>query len=277
MSEKQLILKCDSEISSLFKGLEGWEYSELKRDIEANGVKTPIIIAENGIIVDGYTRHKIWTELGRYPWDIPHEIRHYDTREEMIQDAITLNVLRRHLNSAQRAYFATKHLLPEERKKAEKRQKAGVDLSEKFRKGRAVDITAKKVGLSGRTLEKAERVFKDAPEKTRRRVLDGKQSIDNAFQDLERASAHEKSLAESGLTSEEFDRMDKKHKSRAKEEKERATLVSYYGNSAIDDVFRRMKVTSFETRRKYMLKYIMRLHEQAPEELRKSIIRRLEF
>lgn len=279
MSEKQLILKRDSEISSLFKGLEGWEYSELKRDIEANGVKTPIIIAENGIIVDGYTRHKIWTELGSYPWDIPHEIRHYDTREEMIQDAINLNVLRRHLNNAQRAYFATRHLLPKEKNKAEQRKKAGVDLSPDLDEGsgRAYELAAKKVGLGKTTLRKAERVFKEVTDKTRRRVLDGKQSIDNAFQELERASAHEKSLAESGLTSEEFDRMDKKHKSRAKEEKERATLVSYYGNGAIDDVFRRMRVTSFETRKKYLQLYVVRLHEQAPEELKRDIIGRLEF
>lgn len=89
--------------------------------------------------------------------------------------------------------------------------------------------------------------------------------------------AHEKSLAEIGLTSEEFARMDKEHKARAKAEKERTTLVSFYGVGAFDSVMNRMKVTGFEVRKKYMQRYVMRLHAQAPEDLKREIIKRLEY
>lgn len=288
MSDAQLILRRDPELSSLFKELKGWEYNELKRDIEENGVKTPIIVADDGTIIDGYTRHKIWGELGFYPWDIPYEIRHYDTREEMIQDAITLNVLRRHLGRNQRAYFAMTYLLPKEKKKAEKRvggrpkkgENPPADLqedSDKPHTREAYTRAAKQVGLSGRTLRKAERVFKEAPDKTRRKVLTDQLSIDKVFQDLERESAHEKALAETGLTSEEFDRWDKQRKKNVKSDKEQQTLIDFYGVGAINDVFMRMKVTSFETRRKYMQRYVMRLHAKAPEDLKRHIIGGLEY
>ncbi len=279
MSEKQLIFKIDPEISSLFKEMTGWEYDALKKDIEEHGVKVQIIVADDGNIVDGNTRYKIWRELGNYPWDIPHEIRHYETREEMIQDAITLNVMRRHLNTAQRAYFATRYLLPKEKKEAEQRKKAGVDLSPDLDEGsgRAYELAAKMVGLGKTTLRKAEKVFKEAPDKTRRKVLTGKVSIDKAFQDLERASDHAKALAETGLTQEEHDSWKKERKKNLKAEKERQTLIDFYGVGAINDVFLRMKVTGFETRKKYMQRYVMRLHAQAPEDLKREIIERLEY
>jgi len=75
----------------------------------------------------------------------------------------------------------------------------------------------------------------------------------------------------------EYDRMEKQQNKNVKAEKERVMLVSYYGNGAIDDVFRRMKVTGFDTRKKYMQRYVMRLHEQASEELKRDIIGRLEY
>lgn len=88
---------------------------------------------------------------------------------------------------------------------------------------------------------------------------------------------HEKALAETGVSQEEYDRMEKQQNKNVKAEKERVMLVSYYGNGAIDDVFRRMKVTGFDTRKKYMQRYVMRLHEQASEELKRDIIGRLEY
>lgn len=105
----------------------------------------------------------------------------------------------------------------------------------------------------------------------------GKAPTSREIKKMHKSVSHEKSLAETGVTPEEYERMDRKHKKRVKEEKERVTLVSFYGNSAIDDVFRRLKVTSFDTRKMYMQKYVMRLHEQAPEELKMHIIGRLEF
>ncbi len=89
--------------------------------------------------------------------------------------------------------------------------------------------------------------------------------------------AHEKSLAETGMSDEEFDRMDKQHKKNVKANKEWQTLVDYYGSGALDDVFRRMKVTGFEVRKKYMQRYVMRLNAKASPELKREIIGRLEF
>ena len=283
MTKKQIIFKIDPEISSLFLEMEmsDWEYDALKKDIEENGVKVPIIVADDGTIVDGNKRRAIWGELGRFPMDLPHEIRHYNTREEMLEDAITLNVKRRHLNAAQRAYFATRHTLPKEKKAAKERRtrkpKDSVPADLQEQTGETYDIVAKKFGLGGRTLRKAERVFKEAPEKMRRNVLKGKVSIDKAFKDLERKSAQEKSLAESGLTAEEHEKWKKQRKKDLKSSKERNTLLDLYGVGIFDSVFMRMKVSSFATRKKYLLKYVQRLHARAPEELKIRIIEGLEY
>lgn len=89
--------------------------------------------------------------------------------------------------------------------------------------------------------------------------------------------SREKSLAKEGLSKEEFERMDREHKKRVKADKEQETLISFYGVGAINDVFLRMKVKSFDTRKKYMQRYVMRLHDQAPEDIRRHIIGRLEY
>jgi len=194
LSDKQFIFKIDPDLSQLFKELSGWDYQQLKEDIRQNGIKIPIMVSEDGTIVDGYQRRRAWMELGRYPFDIPKIVKHYDSREEMIQDAITLNILRRHLNRGQRAYFATKYLLPQEKEKAEERMLAGIkdpspDLDEGS--GRAYELAGKKVGLGKTTLRKAERVFKESNEEKKQNVLKGKLSIDKAYQDLERKDKHE--------------------------------------------------------------------------------------
>lgn len=89
--------------------------------------------------------------------------------------------------------------------------------------------------------------------------------------------AHEKSLAETGMTPEEYDRMDKQHKKNVKANKEQETLISFYGVGAINDVMMRIKVTGFDTRKKYMQRYVQRLHARAPDELKREIIERLEY
>lgn len=40
------------------------DYNELKRDIEQNGMKQPILVLNDGRIVNGYKRYQIAQELG---------------------------------------------------------------------------------------------------------------------------------------------------------------------------------------------------------------------
>lgn len=190
-------MKIDPQILGLFEELTGWNYEELKKDIRKNGIKVPIIIGvvegeDEETLVDGHQRSQIWQELGRDPAEIPKEIKSYASREEMIRDAIAINILRRHLTTGQRAYFATKYLLPIENKRARERMLRGrADPTQKIGEGHteAVEIVGSQVGLSGETIRQAQKVFKEAPEKVVQEVLRGKKSVTRAFKDIKRKEA----------------------------------------------------------------------------------------
>ncbi len=200
-----LKIKIDPELSTLFENLRGWDYDELKKDIELNGIRIPIEVAEDGTLIEGHQRYRVWTELGRDPADIPMNVKHYASRKAMKDTAITLNILRRHLNNAQRAWIALTHYLPEEKEKAEKRvggrPKKGEkppagkqEVSDKPHTREAYTRAAEHVGLSGRTLRKAEEIFTKSPEKLTDEILKEQKTINSAYNELRivenRAAAH---------------------------------------------------------------------------------------
>lgn len=81
------------------------EYEALKADIEERGVLVPVEVDETGAILDGHHRVKAWQELrseGANITDYPRLIRRGLTEEQKRNHARSLNVLRRHLSSAQR-------------------------------------------------------------------------------------------------------------------------------------------------------------------------------
>lgn len=74
------------------------EYQELKEDIIAHGVLVPIIVDEEGNIIDGHHRAKVCEELG-LEW--PLVVKAFDSEEEKQAVAIGLNLKRRQLSPEQ--------------------------------------------------------------------------------------------------------------------------------------------------------------------------------
>lgn len=74
------------------------EYADLKADIAEHGVLVPVLINDDGTIIDGHHRIEIARSLGIY---CPYEIKTYDEAEARTL-AVTLNTHRRHLNQAQK-------------------------------------------------------------------------------------------------------------------------------------------------------------------------------
>lgn len=190
--ERNPLPRIDTDISELFQAISGWNYEELKNDIAKNGVRIPIELADDGTVIDGHQRLKAWLELGKEISEIPVRIRTYESRLEKTNTAIKLNLIRRHLNNAQRAWMAYKHYLEEERKRARERQTTKSGRSEKLHPdicqegdGEAFDLAAKKVGLSGRTLRRAASVFDHAPFELVELVLKGKVSINRAYKNVQ--------------------------------------------------------------------------------------------
>lgn len=75
------------------------EYQELKADIAKNGVVVPVLVDEDGNIIDGHNRVQIAKELG-----IPYPVEMRDDLDDAGKRglAFALNLNRRHLNREQR-------------------------------------------------------------------------------------------------------------------------------------------------------------------------------
>lgn len=86
-------------MQELIPPLSDAEYEQLKSDIALNGVLVPVVVDQNGAIVDGHHRVRACKELGIE--DYPVIIRTYASEDERAEDAIKLNLVRRHIDREQ--------------------------------------------------------------------------------------------------------------------------------------------------------------------------------
>lgn len=83
------------------------DYQALKANIQRRGIQAPVLIDEEGNILDGHHRRRIADELGI---DCPHETRSGLTHAERTDIAVALNVTRRHLTADQKRSVIDKYL-----------------------------------------------------------------------------------------------------------------------------------------------------------------------
>lgn len=87
------------KVVDLFPPMSKVERENLKRDIEAKGLKTPVWIWK-GMVIDGRNRLECCEELGLNEF----EIEEFEgTEQEMVEHVMSLNMSRRQLNSGQKA------------------------------------------------------------------------------------------------------------------------------------------------------------------------------
>ncbi|MEI8248655.1 MAG: ParB N-terminal domain-containing protein [Lentisphaerota bacterium] len=147
------------EFADAFPLTEGKEFEQLKRSIEADGQQIPVIMYQ-GKLLDGRNRLLACRELGRMVNYV--EWHGHGTAEEMI---LAINLRRRHLTTGQKAAIAVK-LLPFIEQQAAKRMIAGTaaDPREKFPQGKSVDLAGEQVGVSGRSVGKAQEILTASPD-----------------------------------------------------------------------------------------------------------------
>jgi len=75
------------------------ELENLRESIKEKGVLIPIVVDENGIVIDGHHRKMICDELGI---ECPKIVRENLTEQEKRSESRYLNIARRHLNTAQK-------------------------------------------------------------------------------------------------------------------------------------------------------------------------------
>jgi ParB-like chromosome segregation protein Spo0J len=126
------------------------EFRELARDIFANGQRHPIIVDEQGVILDGRHRWRAITEMGREP-----EVEVFrGTEEQKVARVMSENIHRRHLTTQQRGAIAAEL--------ATMKRGTRTDLASSDALSDAQ--AAKVMGVSEPTVERAKRRMREDPE-----------------------------------------------------------------------------------------------------------------
>jgi ParB-like chromosome segregation protein Spo0J len=79
--------------------LSDLEYGSLKSSIQEHGQPFPIVVNQDGVILDGHHRYKACHELGIKPSVL---VRQFENRLQEKKFIIEVNRSRRHLNEFQR-------------------------------------------------------------------------------------------------------------------------------------------------------------------------------
>ncbi len=144
-------------VARMFPTIPAKEMKELRADIEANGIRVPIIVNRaKDTILDGRNRYNIATELKMDNGKIPFEV--FEGTEDEIPGMIfSRNILRRHLSDDQRMTLAAKIRGPMIEKEAAKAQggKAAA-------KGKTAERLAAEVGGTAHKAKQAIEVSKHA-------------------------------------------------------------------------------------------------------------------
>jgi hypothetical protein len=240
-------IRISSEYASLVPGLSPEEYESLKQSIkEENSLYVPIIINQNGIILDGHHRYKACQELGIEP---KTQVKVFKDKLEEELFVINCNLIRRQLNNFQKTELAlkSKPLLEAMVKGNEslggKGGKGGRNLTPL---GRVEDRIGERASVSHDTVRKVEKILesKSITDKTKEDLRSGKVSINEAYEmvvlDQECQSLYQKFLKavdELKKSDAEIDNQPERTKEETErlramgEEKLRAEIIKPFRNS----------------------------------------------
>lgn len=180
-------LKINPEYRKLVPPIKPEEYKALEADIVANqGCFESIKINKKDEILDGHNRFEICNKHALYfdtqIVDLPSVL------DEEIY-VIKTNLLRRQLNAFQKVEMAKplENLIAE---KAKQREYAGITLPANEGRVETTELTAKAIGVSKGTYERAKKVRDKGTEEIKKSVREGSTSISYAYQSLNLKEKH---------------------------------------------------------------------------------------
>jgi ParB-like chromosome segregation protein Spo0J len=177
-------IRINPEYASLVSELSPEEFESLKQSIKANGLYVPIIVNQDGIILDGHHRYKACQELGIEPKTNVRESK--DKLEEQLF-VIECNLNRRQLNNFQSTELALKS-----KPILEAIVKGNESLGGKGDRNltplaRVDDRIGKLAGVSRDTVRKVEKILenKRISDKNKENLRLGKLSINEVYEMVE--------------------------------------------------------------------------------------------
>ena len=170
--------------ANIFPLLDGEPFEQLVEDIEAQGLREPILLYD-GKILDGRNRYFACAQLGIEP---RFEDSSASCDEEAFRESISRNLHRRHLTASQRAMIGAE-ILPMFEELAKKRQvRSGVEFGRGGKvvanlpepSSRAREDVAEAVGASARSIQSAKKVKERGVEQLVEAVQAGSMSVSTA-------------------------------------------------------------------------------------------------
>jgi site-specific DNA-methyltransferase (adenine-specific) len=191
-TDSSQVIVVNPEYASLVPKISDSQYKEIKQDIQEHGQHVPIIINQKGEILDGLTRNRICQELEIETRTMLCSSEYEDPLLAK-QFIININRNRRQLDTFQRIELEYK-LEPIEAQLARRRQsEAGGDKksdhsiqnytkrSEEQKKGRVIDIAAKRAQVSPMTYFKGRELIKKESPEILEKLRTGKLKIDKVY------------------------------------------------------------------------------------------------
>jgi ParB-like chromosome segregation protein Spo0J len=141
------------------------EYEDIKKSIEEKGVEHAVILNPQKILLDGYTRYQIATELGIQ--ELPFEIQSFSSEQDERDFIFRVNLTRRQLNTMQKLEIGMK-LMAQIQGQAKERQRIHGETAPGKKKtvvgsaptseGKIVEIVSRQIHVSDKTLKQRNKI-----------------------------------------------------------------------------------------------------------------------
>jgi ParB-like chromosome segregation protein Spo0J len=207
----KITLKTNEILKSLFRPLTDEEYKALKHSIDKNGQLNPIIIMNDGTIIDGHHRLKACGELNKEPWIVTLlELGYYAHQEvdTVLKFAYEANGLGRESTNYSKVIAAAKTYLsnPQTLRNLEYGEKKLAYLT-----------LVSSTGLSKRTIESVQFIEScigknNAPKDMEQQLITGSTSIDAAQKILREAAKIEDAINSLGYNPQLQKKMRERYK-----------------------------------------------------------------
>lgn len=169
-------------VALLMPEMTDLQYMELRNDIKLRGLRSPIILAPDGRIVDGRHRYKACRELGIEPNFVRSK---YKSDADLAREVVSLNVKRRHLTESQESLLGAR-LLPLFEAEAKERQEKALQTGRQTQKTKLAEQQAAKTAKATKTSARAsapvrasmpEKVVESTRENARKAAMDAANAV----------------------------------------------------------------------------------------------------